>query len=114
MWEIDVRLDKMQETAQEIPVQPKESKAHDLQAKCEALQAKIVEQKHLVQQKFLGQRALQKKLKEQLYAEDSSDSAVAAPELIKRARIDDEGIPRVYSPEKVQQMMAEGMSERFI
>uniref|UniRef100_A0A915HUD3 Uncharacterized protein n=1 Tax=Romanomermis culicivorax TaxID=13658 RepID=A0A915HUD3_ROMCU len=33
MWGIDVRLDKMQETSQEIPIQPKDTKAHDLQAK---------------------------------------------------------------------------------
>uniref|UniRef100_A0A915JR65 Uncharacterized protein n=1 Tax=Romanomermis culicivorax TaxID=13658 RepID=A0A915JR65_ROMCU len=114
MWGIDVRLDKMQETSQEIPVQPKDAKAHDLQAKREALQAKIAEQKCLVQQEFLCPWVLQKKLKEQSYADDSSDSVVAATELMKRGRIYDEGIPDVYSPEKVQQMMAEGMSERFI
>uniref|UniRef100_A0A915KSH4 Uncharacterized protein n=1 Tax=Romanomermis culicivorax TaxID=13658 RepID=A0A915KSH4_ROMCU len=34
---IDVRLDKMQETSQEIAVQSKDPKADDLQAKCEAL-----------------------------------------------------------------------------
>uniref|UniRef100_A0A915HFZ7 Uncharacterized protein n=1 Tax=Romanomermis culicivorax TaxID=13658 RepID=A0A915HFZ7_ROMCU len=46
MLGIDVRLDKKQETSQEIAVQPKDAKAHDLQAKCEVLQAKIQEQKH--------------------------------------------------------------------
>uniref|UniRef100_A0A915JKM7 Uncharacterized protein n=1 Tax=Romanomermis culicivorax TaxID=13658 RepID=A0A915JKM7_ROMCU len=34
---IDVRLDKMQETSQEIAIQPKDAKAHDLQAKHKAL-----------------------------------------------------------------------------
>uniref|UniRef100_A0A915K3Q4 Uncharacterized protein n=1 Tax=Romanomermis culicivorax TaxID=13658 RepID=A0A915K3Q4_ROMCU len=38
MSEIDVRLDKMQETSQEIAVWSKDPKADDLQAKWEALQ----------------------------------------------------------------------------
>uniref|UniRef100_A0A915KIM3 Uncharacterized protein n=1 Tax=Romanomermis culicivorax TaxID=13658 RepID=A0A915KIM3_ROMCU len=50
---IDVRLDKMQETWQEIAVQPKDAMAHGLQARREALQAKITEQKRLVRQDFL-------------------------------------------------------------
>uniref|UniRef100_A0A915JDR8 Uncharacterized protein n=1 Tax=Romanomermis culicivorax TaxID=13658 RepID=A0A915JDR8_ROMCU len=33
---------------------------------------------------------------------------------MKPGKITEEGIPGVYSPEKVQQMLAEGMSEKFI
>uniref|UniRef100_A0A915KUJ0 Uncharacterized protein n=1 Tax=Romanomermis culicivorax TaxID=13658 RepID=A0A915KUJ0_ROMCU len=114
MWGMDVRLDKMQEMSQEIAVWSKDPAGDDLQAKHKALQAKIQEQKGLVQEEFLHLRALQKKLKEQSYAEDSLDSAVAATELMKRGKLHEEGIPGVYSPEKIQQMMAERMSERFI
>uniref|UniRef100_A0A915J1Z2 Uncharacterized protein n=1 Tax=Romanomermis culicivorax TaxID=13658 RepID=A0A915J1Z2_ROMCU len=35
-------------------------------------------------------------------------------DLMKRGRLHEEGIPRAYSPKRVQQMLAEGMSERFI
>uniref|UniRef100_A0A915L6S9 Uncharacterized protein n=1 Tax=Romanomermis culicivorax TaxID=13658 RepID=A0A915L6S9_ROMCU len=92
MWGIDVRLDKMHETAQEIAVQPKDAKARDVQAKCEAPQAKIQEQKRLMQGEFLHQQAIQKRLKEQSYSDDNSNSAVAATELMKRGRLQEEGI----------------------
>uniref|UniRef100_A0A915IAG4 Uncharacterized protein n=1 Tax=Romanomermis culicivorax TaxID=13658 RepID=A0A915IAG4_ROMCU len=104
----------MQQMSQEIAVWSKDPEADDLQAKHRALQAKIQEQKGLVQEEFLHLRALQKKLKEQSYAEDSLDSAVAATGLMKRGKLHEEGIPGVYSPEKIQKMMAERMSERFI
>uniref|UniRef100_A0A915L9N8 Uncharacterized protein n=1 Tax=Romanomermis culicivorax TaxID=13658 RepID=A0A915L9N8_ROMCU len=55
-----------------------------------------------------------KRLKEQALADDSSDSAIAATEPMKPGKITQEGIPGVYSPKKVQQMLAEGMSEKFI
>uniref|UniRef100_A0A915JSE1 Uncharacterized protein n=1 Tax=Romanomermis culicivorax TaxID=13658 RepID=A0A915JSE1_ROMCU len=66
---------------------PKDAKAHDLQPRSKALQAKIREQKLLVQQLFPGQWALQEKLKEQSYAEDMSDSALVATKLMKREAI---------------------------
>uniref|UniRef100_A0A915INQ0 Uncharacterized protein n=1 Tax=Romanomermis culicivorax TaxID=13658 RepID=A0A915INQ0_ROMCU len=46
--------------------------------------------------------------------DEDSDSAVAATELMKQGRLCEEGIPGVYSPDRVQQMLAEGMPERFI
>uniref|UniRef100_A0A915HIC6 Uncharacterized protein n=1 Tax=Romanomermis culicivorax TaxID=13658 RepID=A0A915HIC6_ROMCU len=45
---------------------------------------------------------------------DEEEEAIAATELMKRWKITQEGIPGVCSPEKVRQMLAEGMSENFI
>uniref|UniRef100_A0A915J3J2 Uncharacterized protein n=1 Tax=Romanomermis culicivorax TaxID=13658 RepID=A0A915J3J2_ROMCU len=70
MPSIDGRLDKMQVTSEEIAVQSKDPIADDLQARQEALQAKIHKQNRLVPQEFLHQQALQKQLKEQSYSDD--------------------------------------------
>uniref|UniRef100_A0A915IEG8 Uncharacterized protein n=1 Tax=Romanomermis culicivorax TaxID=13658 RepID=A0A915IEG8_ROMCU len=45
---------------------------------------------------------------------EEEEETIAATELMKRGKIYDEGIPRVYSSEKIQQMLAEDMLERFI
>uniref|UniRef100_A0A915IMN5 Uncharacterized protein n=1 Tax=Romanomermis culicivorax TaxID=13658 RepID=A0A915IMN5_ROMCU len=100
MSRIDVRLDKTQETSQEIAVLFKDPKAHDLHAKCEALQAKIQEQKRLAQQKFLHQQTIQKKMKEQSCSDDGSDSAVTATDLMIMADFMEKEFQEYIFPEE--------------